>query len=61
MTKKYVEFSLDEIREINFAVSCHLQDKENISPTAKKRLESIFNKTSNTLKGQQELQATRGF
>ena len=61
MTKKYVEFSIDEITEINIAVSCHLQDKENIRPTAKKHLESIFNKSSNTLKGQQELQATRGF
>ena len=61
MVKKYGKFSLDEIREINFAVSCHLQDKENIRPTAKKHLESIYNKTSDTLKAQQELQATRGF
>ena len=49
MTNKYVEFSLDEIREINYAVSCHLHDKKNIRPTPKKLLESIFSKTSDAL------------
>ena len=45
MSKKYGDFSLDEIREINFSVGCILQDKKDLRPTAQKHLENIFNKT----------------
>jgi|TARA_Y100000031_G_scaffold59369_1_gene67129 hypothetical protein len=61
MSKKYGDFSLDEIREINFSVGCILQDKKDLRPTAQKHLENIFNKTWSTIKYNQELQATRGY
>ena len=61
MSKKYGNFSLDEIREINFSVGCILQDKKDLRPTAQKHLENIFNKTWSTIKSNQELQATRGY
>jgi len=61
MTKKYGDFSLEELREINFVVSCVLQDKKDLRPTAQKHLENIFKKTWSTIKYNQELQATRGW
>ena len=61
MTKKYGDFSLDEIREINFVVSCVLQDKKDLRPTAEQHLKNIFKKTYDALRYKQELQATRGW
>ena len=61
MTKKYGDFSLDEVREINFVVGCVLQDKKDLRPTAEQHLKNIFKKTYDTLRYKQELQATRGW
>ena len=61
MTKKYGDFSLDEVREINFVVGCVLQNKKDLRPTAEQHLKNIFKKTYATLRYKQELQATRGW
>ena len=47
--KKQIEFSLEELREINFVVSCVLQDKKDLRPTAEQHLKNIFKKTFDTL------------
>jgi len=52
--KKQIEFSLDELREINFVVSCVLQDKKDLRPTAAQHLKNIFKKTFDTLRYKQE-------
>jgi hypothetical protein len=52
--KKQIEFSLDELREINFVVSCVLQDKKDLRPTAEQHLKNIFKKTFDTLRYKQE-------
>ena len=54
--KKQIEFSLDELREINFVVSCVLQDKKDLRPTAEQHLKNIFKKTFDTLRYKQERQ-----
>jgi hypothetical protein len=56
MTKKHIEFSLEELREINFVVSCVLQDKKDLRPTAEQHLKNIFKKTFDTLRYKQERQ-----
>ena len=56
MTKKYGDFSLEELREINFVVSCVLQDKKDLRPTAEQHLKNIFKKTFDTLRCKQERQ-----
>jgi len=52
--KKQIEFSLDELREINFVVSCVLQDKKDLRPTAQQHLKNIFKKTFDALRYKQE-------
>ena len=54
--KKQIEFSLEELREINFVVSCVLQDKKDLRPTAEQHLKNIFKKTFDTLSYKQERQ-----
>ena len=54
--KKQIEFSLEELREINFVVSCVLQDKKDLRPTAEQHLKNIFKKTFDTLRCKQERQ-----
>ena len=56
MNKKYGDFSLEELREINFVVSCVLQDKKDLRPTAEQHLKNIFKKTFDTLRYKQERQ-----
>ena len=56
MTKKYGDFSLEELREINFVVSCVLQDKKDLRPTAEQHLKNIFKKTYDALRYKQERQ-----
>ena len=54
--KKQIEFSLEELREINFVVSCVLQDKKDLRPTAAQHLKNIFKKTYDALRYKQERQ-----
>jgi len=54
--KKQIEFSLDELREINFVVSCVLQDKKDLRPTAEQHLKNIFKKTFDALRYKQTAQ-----
>ena len=56
MSKKQIEFSLEELREINFVVSCVLQDKKDLRPTAEQHLKNIFKKTYDALRYKQERQ-----
>ena len=56
--KKQIEFSLEELREINFVVSCVLQDKKGYysSQDAEQHLKNIFKKTYDALRYKQEQQ-----